>query len=386
MNLAHLIDDHPGDSVALFSRGRPTTYGELRRAGRLDPRRPRRPRHRSRRPCRDRVQQQPLLRRCLPRRARPRCRAVPLNPTSPAPEIAREIAAVGAKAAIVDPVAAVGLGRDRTRVPVGRTCRRHRRVGDRGSCRLRRAAVPHISADRRGRARHARGPDLHERHRRLAQGRHAHPRQPPLEHRPEPHGGRRRAVRRRRLRRAAAVPHLRVERRARSLARPRRDGRAGQPLRSGRPRSTRSASAASPWSPARRRCGSRGRQFDGSSGRLVRVGAPRAHRRGEDARGRHPPARAALRAAAERGLRAHRGVAGRDELGRAADQARFDRQGARRHRGAARRRPGRRRRQRRSRRDLGAGARTSSPATSTIPRRRRGRSRPTAGCAPATSP
>jgi long-chain acyl-CoA synthetase len=29
VNLAHLIDDHAADSIALFSRGRPTTYGEL---------------------------------------------------------------------------------------------------------------------------------------------------------------------------------------------------------------------------------------------------------------------------------------------------------------------------------------------------------------------
>ena len=30
MNLAHIIDAHPHDRVALFSRGRPTTYGTLR--------------------------------------------------------------------------------------------------------------------------------------------------------------------------------------------------------------------------------------------------------------------------------------------------------------------------------------------------------------------
>lgn len=30
MNYAHLIDDHPGDHVAIVSRGRPTTYGTLR--------------------------------------------------------------------------------------------------------------------------------------------------------------------------------------------------------------------------------------------------------------------------------------------------------------------------------------------------------------------
>ena len=30
MNLAHIIDPHPADSIALYSRGRPTTYGVLR--------------------------------------------------------------------------------------------------------------------------------------------------------------------------------------------------------------------------------------------------------------------------------------------------------------------------------------------------------------------
>ena len=30
VNLAHIIDPHPADRVAIFSRGRPTTYGALR--------------------------------------------------------------------------------------------------------------------------------------------------------------------------------------------------------------------------------------------------------------------------------------------------------------------------------------------------------------------
>ena len=30
MTYAHLIDDHPGDHVAIISRGRPTTYAALR--------------------------------------------------------------------------------------------------------------------------------------------------------------------------------------------------------------------------------------------------------------------------------------------------------------------------------------------------------------------
>ncbi|MGD9704932.1 MAG: AMP-binding protein [Acidimicrobiia bacterium] len=106
MNLAHLIDDHPADGIALISRGRPTTYGELR-------------------------DQVGALRGALAGLGISEgdrvaivcgnCRyfvvsylaviglgavAVPLSPSSPAPEAARQISAVGALAAIVDPVAA----------------------------------------------------------------------------------------------------------------------------------------------------------------------------------------------------------------------------------------------------------------------------------------
>ncbi|HEY5876029.1 MAG TPA: AMP-binding protein [Ilumatobacteraceae bacterium] len=106
MNLAHLIDDHAGDSIALFSRGRPTTYGELREQvdsmrgglaglgiGRGD---------RVAIVCNNSRYFVVAYLAVLGLGAA----AVPLNPTSPAPEIAREITAVGAKAAIVDPVAA----------------------------------------------------------------------------------------------------------------------------------------------------------------------------------------------------------------------------------------------------------------------------------------
>jgi long-chain acyl-CoA synthetase len=106
VNLAHLIDDHAGDSIALFSRGRPTTYGELREQvdsmrgglaglgiGRGD---------RVAIVCNNSRYFVVAYLAVLGLGAA----AVPLNPTSPAPEIAREITAVGAKAAIVDPVAA----------------------------------------------------------------------------------------------------------------------------------------------------------------------------------------------------------------------------------------------------------------------------------------
>ena len=107
MNLAHIIDDHAGDSTALIWRGRTTTYGELR----------------------DQVAHASAA-AWLPLGVESgdrvallcgNCRyfvlaylatiglgavAVPLNPASPAPEIEREIAMVGAKVVVVDPLRA----------------------------------------------------------------------------------------------------------------------------------------------------------------------------------------------------------------------------------------------------------------------------------------
>jgi long-chain acyl-CoA synthetase len=106
VNIAHLIDDHSSTDTALVSQGRPTTYGALREqaaglrgglsglgitAG-------------------DRVV---LL--CGNGRQFVVAYlaviglgaiAVPLNPTSPGPEIEREIVAVGATAVIIEPMAA----------------------------------------------------------------------------------------------------------------------------------------------------------------------------------------------------------------------------------------------------------------------------------------
>ena len=106
MNLAHIIDPHPADRVAIISRGRPTTYGALRdqvahvRGGLA------------------RLGLQPGDRLAL------LCNngryfvdfylaalgmgvvTVPLNPASPAPEIEREVATVGAKVVVVEPLAA----------------------------------------------------------------------------------------------------------------------------------------------------------------------------------------------------------------------------------------------------------------------------------------
>ena len=118
MNLAHIIDPHPADQVAIFSRGRPTTYGTLR----------------------DQVAH---LRGGLARlglqsgdRVALLCSngryfvdmylaalgmgvvTVPLNPASPAPEIERELVTVDAKVVVVEPTAAHAFAQvDRTAVP-----------------------------------------------------------------------------------------------------------------------------------------------------------------------------------------------------------------------------------------------------------------------------
>jgi len=118
VNLASIIETHPDDAVALVNRGRTTTYGELRaRVGELrgalvglglDPG--------------DRVAivcgnngyfvsaYLAVLGAGLV--------AVPLNPTSPPKELQREIAAVGARAALAGPTARPSFDRiDRSEVP-----------------------------------------------------------------------------------------------------------------------------------------------------------------------------------------------------------------------------------------------------------------------------
>ena len=118
MNLAHIIDPHPSEHVAIYSRGRPTTYGVLR----------------------DQVAH---LRGGLVRLGVGRgdsvallCSngryfvdlylavlgvgavAVPLNPTSPAPEIQQELATVSAKVVVVEPIAAAAWAQvDRASLP-----------------------------------------------------------------------------------------------------------------------------------------------------------------------------------------------------------------------------------------------------------------------------
>jgi long-chain acyl-CoA synthetase len=106
VNLAHIIDPHPADRVAIFSRGRPTTYGTLRdqvahlRGGlaRLGVQ----PGDRIALLCSNGRYFVDMYLAALGLGAV----TVPLNPASPAPEIEREIATVEAKVVVVEPLAA----------------------------------------------------------------------------------------------------------------------------------------------------------------------------------------------------------------------------------------------------------------------------------------
>jgi len=118
VNLAQIIDPHPEDRVAIISRGRPTTYGALR----------------------DQVAHVRGGLAALGVESGDRVAllcsngryfvdsylatlglgavAVPLNPTSPAPELAREVLTVGAKVVIIEPSAAQAWNQvDRASVP-----------------------------------------------------------------------------------------------------------------------------------------------------------------------------------------------------------------------------------------------------------------------------
>jgi long-chain acyl-CoA synthetase len=118
MNLARLIDDHEAASTALVSRGRPTTYGALRdqvaglRGGLAGLGVSRG----------DRVillcgNGQQFVASYLAVVGLGAV-AVPLNPTSPGPEIEREVAVVGATAVILEPMAVGAWGTvDRAVVP-----------------------------------------------------------------------------------------------------------------------------------------------------------------------------------------------------------------------------------------------------------------------------
>lgn len=118
MNLAHIIDPHPADRVAIISRGRPTTYGALREqvahvrgglvalgVGKGD---------RVALLCSNGRYFVDLYLAALGLGAV----TVPLNPVSPAPEIEREVLTVGAKVVVVEPQAAGAWAHiDRARLP-----------------------------------------------------------------------------------------------------------------------------------------------------------------------------------------------------------------------------------------------------------------------------
>ena len=98
VNLASIVDPHPDDRVALISRGRTTSYGELRR-WRGAPGRAGRPGPRARRPGRDRVPTTGTSwSRTWPCSAPAWSR--PAQPAQPAAELQAELAAIGARAAI----------------------------------------------------------------------------------------------------------------------------------------------------------------------------------------------------------------------------------------------------------------------------------------------
>ena len=118
MNLAHIIDAHPDQRVALYSRGRPTTYGALRDqvahlrgglsalgVGSGD---------RVVLLCSNGRYFVDLYLALLGIGAV----TVPLNPSSPSPEIEREVAEVGASVVVVEPSAsAAWAGVNRASVP-----------------------------------------------------------------------------------------------------------------------------------------------------------------------------------------------------------------------------------------------------------------------------
>jgi long-chain acyl-CoA synthetase len=119
VNLATIIEGHPDDAVALIVRGRPTTFGELR--GQVA----------SLRTGLAKLGVGPGARVALLSANNwlfvvaelavlgTGAAVVPLNPASPAPEIERELVAVGASVAIVGPSAAEAVGKiDRLDVPL----------------------------------------------------------------------------------------------------------------------------------------------------------------------------------------------------------------------------------------------------------------------------
>ena len=188
MNLANIIDGHDDDAVALISRNRATTYGDLRRhvaafrgglasigveAG-------------------DRVAiivgNSPHFVVAYLATIGVGAIAVPLNPASPGPELESEVAAVGARVAVVDKLGAANWAQvDRASVPSVQTIVVTESadaaddvvVFDDLLAASPIDVVDVVDDD-------IRRVDVHQRHRRLAPSRDAHPRQPPSQPRSEP--------------------------------------------------------------------------------------------------------------------------------------------------------------------------------------------------------
>jgi long-chain acyl-CoA synthetase len=118
MNLATILESHPGESAALISRGHTFTYADVRRQvasvrgalhelgiGKGD---------RLALLCGNTVEFVVAYLACLGRGIV----CVPLNPTAPAPELQRELAVVGARAVVVSPAAVGGWSNvDRAALP-----------------------------------------------------------------------------------------------------------------------------------------------------------------------------------------------------------------------------------------------------------------------------
>ena len=409
VNLAHIIDGHAPDHVAIISRGVETTYGELRDQVGLGTRRPREAR---RRRAGDRVALlcgnglcfvEAYLAAARPRRRR---RAdEPAEPCAGDRSGNRHSRRQGRRRR---------TGSSRARGTASTAPRSRRvRVRDRGrgpveagnkaaveptrptttSSRPIRVDAVDVEPDTSARA------DLHQRHGRLAHGGDAQPRQPAGQHRPGPLGAP-----------ASSSPTTS------STACCRCSTSSGSTSCSAltlapappscsssgstrRPRSTRSASAASRSSPARRRCGWRSatsttrRPTASPTVRLALTGAAKM------------PEEASAGCSERFGLELAEGY-GLTEASPVVTSsagiavARLGRQGARRRRGAAGRRGRRRRARRRRRRDLGAGPNVfhgywddPEPTARVLDRRRlaahrRHRRRPTttATCTSSTGP
>ena len=130
MNLASIIDEHAPDATALIFNNRATTYGELR--DQVDHCRGGLPRSgvesgdRVALLCSNGVHFVVVYLAALGLGAV----TVPLNPTSPAPELQSQIAIVGAKVVVVERASAVTLGERRSGGgAVGRRGRHHRSGG-----------------------------------------------------------------------------------------------------------------------------------------------------------------------------------------------------------------------------------------------------------------